>query len=394
MPDPHEALHEALAEKYELLEVLGEGGMGTVYLVRDLKHDRKVALKTIRPELSTTQVRDRFEREIQITAHLQHPHILPLLDSGIAGDTLYYVMPHVEGESLGDRIDRVGTLAQDEVVQIGRDVASALDHAHQHDVIHRDIKPENILLTGDRAVVADFGISKAVGEDTGEGLTQSGALVGTPAYMAPEQFGGEVASGSDVYALGAVLYEGLTARTWVLGAAVDEADWSGVDPEMRTVLGRALRRSPEYRWKDASAFRKALGETGRASILQEIHRRSLWQVLGVYLVGSWLILQGVDTLAGALGLPNWAPTLAMFLLIIGLPIVLVTAFVQEGGRGAMAAGPIGDPAAEGSRADDTRHRLFTWRHAVVGGLAAFSLWGIVAAGWILLGRGSERLWPG
>jgi serine/threonine-protein kinase len=169
MPDPHEALREALAEKYEIQEVLGEGGMGTVFLARDLRHDRSVAIKTIHPHLTTTGVRERFEREIQITAQLQHPHILPLLDSGVAGETLYYVMPYVEGDSLRDRIDREGPLPEDDVIQIGRHVAAALDHAHERDVIHRDIKPENILLTGDQAVVADFGISKAVGESEERG---------------------------------------------------------------------------------------------------------------------------------------------------------------------------------------------------------------------------------
>ncbi len=205
MADPYETLHDALADRYELLEALGEGGMGTVYLAQDLKHGRRVAIKTIRTHLPTPEVRTRFERKIQVTAHLQHPHILPLIGSGMASDTLYYVMPHVEGESLGARIKRDGALPPGEVIQIGRDVASALDYAHEHDVIHRDIKPENILLTSDRAVVADFGIAKALGDDPTTDLTQSGALLGTPAYMPPEQYGGEVTGQSDIYALVTIL---------------------------------------------------------------------------------------------------------------------------------------------------------------------------------------------
>ncbi len=389
MADPHEALHNALADKYELQEVLGEGGMGTVYLARDRKHDRPVAIKTIHPDRTTQEVRTRFEREIAITAHLQHPHILPLLDSGVAGETLYYVMPYVKGESLRDRLDRDSPLLLDEVLQIGRHVAAALDYAHQHKVVHRDIKPENILLTGDQAVVADFGISKAVGETAGTALTRSGALVGTPAYMPPEQFGGEVSGRSDIYALGAVLYEALTGRRWLLGTAVDEADWSGVDPEIRSGLARALEPSPNARWEDASAFRKAL-EPGRVQgMILKIHRRRLWQALGIYGVGSWLVLQAVDTLAGALNLPDWAPPFALFLLIIGLPIVLATAFIQQGSRLELSE-TAGEEATEpGSRAADAHHRLFTWRNAIAGGVVAFALWGVVAAGWMLLGFGAE-----
>ncbi len=389
MLDPHEALHKELSDRYELEDVLGEGGMGTVYLARDLKHDRQVALKTIHPHLTTTGILERFEREIQITAHLQHPHILPLLDSGVAGETLYYVMPYVEGESLRDRLGRKGTLAEEEVRQIGRDTASALDYAHRHEVVHRDIKPANILLTSDRAVVADFGISKAVGEDAGTGLTQSGALVGTPAYMAPEQFGGEVTGRSDIYALGAVLYQALTGRRWLLGTSVDDADWNGVAPGIRSALARALEPSPDARWEDASVFRKAL-EPGRVEgMILKIHRRSLWQVLGIYVVGSWLVLQVVDTLAGALNLPDWAPPFALFLLIIGLPIVLATAFIQAGARPALSE-TAGEEATEpGSRAAGPHHRLFTWRNAILAGAAAFALWGVVAAGWVLLGSGAE-----
>ncbi len=288
MLDPH----EALSRKYELEDVLGEGGMGTVYLARDLKHDRRVAIKTIHPDRTTQEVRKRFDREIQITAHLQHPHILPLYDSGMAGETLYYVMPYVEGESLGDRIDREGTLPQDEVVQIGRHVAAALEYAHRHDVVHRDIKPGNILLTSDQAVVADFGISKAVGESAGATLTRSGALVGTPAYMAPEQFEGETTGRSDIYALGAVLYEALTGRRWFPGTAPDQADWSGVSSGLRSALSRALDPAPEARWEDAGAFGRALaGEPSWAG--------ASWQKAGI---ASLLVLASV-----AVGLTVWNP---------------------------------------------------------------------------------------
>jgi tetratricopeptide (TPR) repeat protein len=373
MPDPHEALQEALAEKYELLEVLGEGGMGTVYRARDLRHDRQVAIKTIRTHLPTTGLRDRFQREIQITAHLQHPNILPLHDSGIAGDTPFYVMPYVEGESLRERLTRDGTLTDREVIQIGRDVASALDYAHQHEVVHRDIKPDNILLTSDRAVVADFGISRALGEDAGTGLTQSGALVGTPAYMPPEQYAGEVTGRSDIYALGAVLYQSLTGRRWLLGTAVNEADWSNVDPEMRSALAPALEPSPEDRWQEAGAFRKALGQAGHGmrDVVHEIHRRRLWQVLGSYAVGSWVVLQLAETLASLLGFPSWFGPAIIVVLALGLPVLLLTAWTQSVRRA----------RASGTAESDGFGRLFTWRNAALGGAVMALLLMVGVAGY-------------
>jgi serine/threonine-protein kinase len=358
MSDPDEALREALAEKYELLEVLGEGGMGTVYMARDRRHGRQVAVKTIRPDSATPQVRDRFEREIQITANFQHPNILPLLDSGMAGETLYYIMPFVEGESLRDRLARVGTLPAEGVVGIGRDVASALDYAHGREVVHRDIKPANILLTSDRAVVADFGISKAVGESAESALTRSGAMVGTPAYMPPEQFTGEVTGRGDIYALGAVLYEALTGRKWSLGVAVDQADWDGVDPEVRAALSRALEPSPEGRWEDAAAFRRALGQAaalhGAKSVIKEVRRRSLWQLIvgygfgskvgnlfselrrrrvlrvaTVYAVAAWLAIQIGEATFPAFGIPDWAMRLLVVLAILGFPIAVVLAWAFD-----------------------------------------------------------------
>ncbi len=227
MSDPHEALHDELGDRYELEDALGEGGMGTVYLARDRKHDRLVAIKTVRPDLTTSEIRERFEREISITAHLQHPHILPLLDSGVAGETLYYVMTYVDGESLRSRLDRDGRIPADELVRIARDVTEALQCAHEQGVVHRDIKPENILLTADYAVVADFGIAKALVETGAETLTGTGLAVGSPAYMAPEQIDGTVTPQIDIFALGAVLYEAATGQRW-RGGAEAEANWWGI----------------------------------------------------------------------------------------------------------------------------------------------------------------------
>jgi tetratricopeptide (TPR) repeat protein len=364
MSDTYEALREALADTYELVEVLGAGGMGTVYLARDRKHGRQVALKTIHPELATTQVSDRFEREIQITANFQHPHILPLLDSGLAGDTLYYVMPYVEGESLRERIDTDAPLPEREVREIGRQIGAALEYAHERELVHRDIKPENILLAGGQAVLADFGISKAVGESAETALTRSGAMVGTPAYMAPEQFGGEVTGQTDIYALGAVLYEAATGKRWLVGATTEQADWGEVGTELRSALSGALDPAPESRWKDAGALCRALEPEGVVyrGVLHALRQRSLWQVLVGYGVGSWLVLLLADLLTRVIGLPSWFGPAVLVVLALGLPVLVLTSVAQSW--------------RESVRPDQRGMlRYLTWRHAILGGAGAFALLG-------------------
>jgi len=205
-------LAEALGDRYLLQRELGRGGMATVYLALDLKHDRPVALKVLHPELAATLGPDRFLREIRLTARLQHPHILTVHDSGEDAGLLWYTMPFVEGESLRDRLRRELQLPLQEALRITREVADALDHAHRHGTVHRDIKPENILLAEGHALVSDFGIAKAVEAD-GESLTGTGLALGTPAYMSPEQALGEpVGPASDVFSLSVVLYEMATGQ--------------------------------------------------------------------------------------------------------------------------------------------------------------------------------------
>jgi serine/threonine-protein kinase len=222
MADILDRLKAALSDRYRIERELGAGGMATVYLAQDLKHDRRVALKVMRPELSAILGGERFLREIRIAAKLNHPHILALHDSGSADGFLYYVMPHVEGESLRSKIEREKQLSIDEAVALTRQVASALDYAHQQGVIHRDIKPENILLHRGEAVVADFGISLAVTAAGGERLTETGLSLGTPEYMSPEQAtgSGELDARADIYSLGAVLYEMVTGEPPQTGATV------------------------------------------------------------------------------------------------------------------------------------------------------------------------------
>src|SRR5207245_8839584 len=175
-----ESLRTALAARYAVERELGRGGMATVYLARDLKHGRRVAIKVLRPEIAVALGAERFLREIEVAARLTHPHILPLHDSGQAGGSLYYVMPYIEGESLRDRLEREGQLPLEDALRITREVASALGYAHDHDVVHRDIKPENILLSGGEAVVADFGIARAITVAAGGKLTATGIAIGTP----------------------------------------------------------------------------------------------------------------------------------------------------------------------------------------------------------------------
>ncbi|MCH8939386.1 MAG: serine/threonine protein kinase, partial [Gemmatimonadetes bacterium] len=209
MSDQFERLKTALADRYAIERELGEGGMAKVYLARDLKHDRSVAVKVLRPELAAVLGAERFLNEIRVTANLQHPHIVQLYDSGEADGDLYYVMPFIDGESLRGKLNRENQLSIDEAVAITRAVAEALDYAHRRDVIHRDIKPENIMLLEGTPLVADFGIALAISNVAGERITATGLSLGTPSYMSPEQATGDrqLTAQSDVYALGSVLYE-------------------------------------------------------------------------------------------------------------------------------------------------------------------------------------------
>ncbi|MDQ8165362.1 MAG: protein kinase, partial [Gemmatimonadota bacterium] len=268
-------LSAALAGRYRIERELGAGGMATVYLAHDERHDRKVALKVLKPELAAVIGAERFLNEIKTTANLQHPHILPLHDSGEVNGTVWYVMPLVEGESLRDRLTRETQLPVDDALTIAREVAGALDYAHRHGVIHRDIKPENILLHDGRAVVADFGIALAMSRtDGGTRLTETGMSLGTPYYMSPEQALGEktVDARTDVYALGAVLYEMLVGEPPFTGpsaqaiiAKVMNSPAAPVSATRPTVPGgieaavlKALSKLPADRFRSAADFSTAL----------------------------------------------------------------------------------------------------------------------------------------
>jgi eukaryotic-like serine/threonine-protein kinase len=267
---PIELLASALGDRYALDRQIGQGGMATVFLARDLKHERQVAIKVLRPELSASLGADRFLREIRVAASLQHPNILGLYDSGEASGLLYYVMPFVDGESLRDRLTREQQLPLHDALQITREAAEALQHAHAHGIVHRDIKPENILLLGGHALVADFGIARAVSQAGGEKLTQTGMAIGTPHYMSPEQsLGSEhVDARSDVYSLGCVLYELLIGQPPFTGPnamAIMARHSMEVVPSLQVVRAsvpdevedailRALEKTPADRFQTMKEF--------------------------------------------------------------------------------------------------------------------------------------------
>ena len=268
MSEPVDRLRSALADRYEIDREVGSGGMATVYLATDVRHERRVALKVLRPELAATLGPERFLQEVRVTANLQHPHILPLFDSGEADGFLFYVMPYIEGESLRDRLAREGELPVPEAARLLRDVVDALGAAHAMGVVHRDIKPENILVSGRHALVTDFGVAKAVSEATGRHrLTTMGVALGTPTYMAPEQAAADtnIDHRADIYAVGAVAYELLTGHPpftgrspqQLLSAHVTEAPRpvtearSAVPAGLETLVMRCLEKKPADRWQRA-----------------------------------------------------------------------------------------------------------------------------------------------
>ncbi len=314
MSDRLEQLKQSFAGSYAIERKLGSGGMATVYLAEDVKHRRQVAVKVLRPELSASLGSERFVREIEIAAKLTHPHIVPLYDSGHANGFLYYVMPFVEGETLRERLDREGRIPVDQVIRFTDDVASALSYAHQHGVVHRDIKPENIMLTGDRAVVTDFGIARAVSAAGGERLTGTGLAIGTPAYMSPEQAMGlgEVDARTDVYALGCVVYEmvggeppfeGTTPQALIAKHASDPAPrLRTTDPEVplfvERAVERALAKDPAERFQTPREFAEAL--TTGTVVARPRRRRQGWKALVGAAAAVFLVAAGwwLSTLSG------------------------------------------------------------------------------------------------
>ena len=359
MNDLLQRLQANLAEHYRLESPLGEGGMAIVFVATDLKHGRKVAVKVLRPELAAVIGGDRFLREIEVTSRLQHPHILPLYDSGAADGLLYYVMPLITGESLRQRLTRERQLPVSEAVSIARGVASALDYAHRQGVVHRDIKPENILLHDGQPLVADFGIALAVATAGGERLTQTGMSIGTPAYMSPEQASGdpEVDPRTDIYALGVVAYEMLAGSPPFTGpnaqavvaavltthpAPLAERRYS-VPDELASAVHRALERLPADRFPNAAEFGRALERAPDWQPQRPRSRRSPPWVS----VAAALGLLAAGGLIGMLARPSHPADVRRWSITLppAAPVALTGTGPATGWPTALALSPAGDRLA-------------------------------------------------
>ena len=376
-------LAAALADRYRLERELGQGGMATVYLAQDLKHDRKVAVKVLRPELAAVIGAERFLAEIKTTANLQHPHILPLFDSGEADAFLFYVMPFVEGESLRDRLVREKQLPIGEALRIATEVAGALDYAHRHGVIHRDIKPENILIHDGRALVADFGIALAASKAGGSRMTETGMSLGTPHYMSPEQAMGEreITARSDVYALGAVTYEmlvgdppftGSTAQAIVAKVLTEKpappSKFRDTVPEsVDDAVLTALAKLPADRWSTAAEFVAALEGSARGRTL--VTRRPVQRRWSLGSPLPWAIAFGLVAIAATWG---WLRPRASL-------VAPVVRFELEPPAGSRIAVPMDGVSAQIAISPDGRMAVF----------AAGQLGG----GWTLYARTFDHLTP-
>ncbi len=372
MSELQDRLRAALAGRYTIERELGHGGMALVFLAQDLKHHRPVAIKVLRPELAAALGAERFLREIETAARLNHPHILPLHDSGEADGFLYYVMPYVEGESLRDRLTREQQLPLEDALQIAREVASALSYAHSHDVVHRDIKPENILLEGGEAVVADFGIARAITAAGGDKLTETGLTVGTPSYMSPEQAAGErhLDGRSDIYSLGCVLYEMLAGEppfTGPTAQAILARRLTNPVPPLRTVretvpvhveqaIARALAKVPADRFPTAAQFADTLSVTGAGTMAVPRRAGPPWRLVAT---------GGVLALA-AVALYVWRPRSAAAVdpnVVAIVPFRVSGAdpalrYLREGMIDLLAAKLTGEG---GPRAADPRSVVSAWR---------------------------------
>ena len=375
--------------------------MSRVFLAEEIRLGRQVVLKLLPPETGAAVNVERFEREIQLAARLQHPHIVPLLTAGASGDLLYYVMPYISGESLRVKLAREGELPIAETVRILREVVDALAYAHRNGVVHRDIKPDNILLSEGHAVVTDFGVAKAVSASSGgESLTSLGVALGTPTYMAPEQAAADphVDHRADIYAVGALAYEMLAGRPpflaptpqAMLAAQITQTpepvvqQRRSVPPTLNAVVMRCLEKRPADRWQSAAELVPQLDAMSTPSsgtmpvspplivstgTEKAIRRGHPARVAAMFVVVSLFVLLGVWGLVQRLGLPAWVFSGAILLLVLGLPIMLLTGVYER--RRAVARTNGDTRAAPG--------QWLTWRRALMGGALAFGGLAAIAA---------------
>jgi tetratricopeptide (TPR) repeat protein len=399
-------LQAVVGDTYRIVRELGGGGMSRVFLAEETRLSRQVVIKVLPPEMGAGVNVERFEREIQLAARLQHPHIVPLLTAGASGDLLYYIMPFIAGESLRVRLAASGELPIPDALRILREVSDALAYAHANGVVHRDIKPDNVLLSAGHAVVTDFGVAKAVSASSGGGhLTSLGLALGTPAYMAPEQAAADphVDHRADIYALGALAYEMLCGRTpftatspqALLAAHITQKPEPAaqfrpsISPALNAIVMRCLEKRAADRWQTASELAAQLDaastpsagftpssaqtvvvSSGTEAALRRGHPA---RVAAIFVATSVAVMAGVYLLVQRLGLPDWVLYAAAALLLLGLPIMLVTSLHERRRTvarttGLMTATPPGSPVS-----------LFTWRKAIMGGGLAFAGLGLVAA---------------
>lgn len=416
MTDPNARLSEALGDRYRILGEAGAGGMATVFLAEDVKHRRRVAVKVLRPELAASLGAQRFLREIQIAAGLQHPNIVGLLDSGAfasaAGgpeDSPYYVMPFVEGESLRQRLARSGELPVGEAVRLLCEITDALAHAHRRGVVHRDMKPDNVMIAERHALVTDFGVAKAVTEAHGSDhqATSVGMALGTPAYMSPEQAAADphVDHRADIYAIGAMAYELLAGRPPFTGGSPQQVLMAQVTQEPEPLLNhrpnlppglsqaimRCLAKRPADRFQTADELLAALEPHATASAsstpastapVRAVPMPNQWyghpvRVGALFALASAAVLALVWFLTKEVGLPTWVMPGAIALLAIGLPIMLATGVIERRRAVAKATGMFHASA-------ETGLRRLTWKQSVRGGVLAFSALAVVVTGYLVM----------
>ncbi len=398
-------LQAAVGDNYRLIEELGGGGMSRVFLALEVELDRRVVIKVLPPDMTAGVNQERFHREIQLAARLQHPHVVPLLTAGAADDLLYYVMPYIDGESLRTKLNREGELPVGEAVRILKEVADALSYAHRNGVVHRDIKPDNILLSDGHAVVADFGVAKAVTASSGaSSLTSLGVALGTPAYMAPEQAAADPHTDhrADIYAVGALAYEMLSGQPpftgatpqAVMAAHVNQAAEPlaqrrpAVSAALNALVMRCLEKRPADRWQTAAELVPQLEAmstpsggmtpTGTAPVPAVDYDAAARQAHPVR-VGALFALASIGALALVyllvyqLGLPDWVFYGAIGLLVIGFPIVMLTGHHERRRAIARTTGVITATPPQGVE------QLFTWNRAFIGGAIAFAGLGVIAA---------------
>jgi tetratricopeptide (TPR) repeat protein len=409
MADLREDLEKAIGSTYRIERELGGGGMSRVFLAEEIGLARKVVVKVLPPEMGAGVNQDRFRREIQLAARLQHSHIVPLLTAGAAGDLLYYVMPFIEGESLRAKLAREGELPVNETARILREVTDALSYAHERGIVHRDIKPDNVMLSSGHALVTDFGVAKAVSESTGGmSLTSLGMALGTPAYMAPEQASGDphIDHRADLYALGAMAFEMLTGHPpftahspqAILAAHVTKtpervsAVRAAVPQGLDTMVMRCLEKRPADRWQKAVEILPyleavlsptgALAPTSAAFPVSSGTRAALklshpGRVVALFAGASVVVLAAVYGVIQLAGLPDWVFLAALGLVVAGLPIILLTGRHER--QRALTRATIGySPTPAGLE------RHFTWKKAILGGVGAFLVLAVLAGGFMAM----------